>query len=67
MKQKDLVEKLDGKISQQHISAILKGDRRPGWERAKLLSMVTGTVPDFWMEASPEQMRQLVEELEAPA
>jgi transcriptional regulator with XRE-family HTH domain len=67
MRQKDLVEKLGGKISQQMVSAILRGDRRPGWERAKLLSMVTGTVPDFWMEASPEQMRQVVDDIEVTA
>ena len=66
MRQKDLIEKLNGRMSQQFISLILTGKRRPKWKKAKLLAMVTGTSAEFWMEASPDQMRKTIEGLPGP-
>ena len=44
------------KVSQQFISKLLKGERRPKWVTAKQLAIVTHTFPQLWMEGDTEEM-----------
>ena len=37
-------------ISQQYVSKIINGHRRPCWEKAKIIAMLTGTNPELWLE-----------------
>lgn len=48
------------KISAAMLSMILSGKKRPSWNTAKSLSMVTGTSPVLWMEGTPDQIREAV-------
>ncbi len=43
-------------VSQQFISKLLKGERRPKWATAKRLAQITTTTPQFWMEGEVEDM-----------
>ena len=44
-------------VSQQFISKLLKGERRPKWHTAKHLAQITSTTPQFWMEGKPCELQ----------
>ncbi|MDR1397678.1 MAG: helix-turn-helix domain-containing protein [Desulfarculales bacterium] len=48
MNQTELAKRIN--ITQQYISRIMNGTRRPSWEKAKLLAKITGTNPELWLE-----------------
>ena len=52
----DMVQISDGFLSQ-----ILSGKRRPGWATAKRLAEATRTKPDFWLDAAPEKLRDVLD------
>jgi len=47
-------------ISRSLISAILKGKRRPSWDKAKRLARVTSTEPQLWMEGDARAIKEAV-------
>jgi len=49
------------KISDGFLSQILSGKRRPGWSTAKRLAEATRTKPDFWLDADPEKLRDVLD------
>jgi hypothetical protein len=60
-----MVEKIekefpDKKISQQFLSMVLNGKRRPSWEIAKVLGELTDTEPSLWMEGEPEELKKVI-------
>lgn len=59
MKQIDLAEKSG--VTQQFISMVLKGDRRPNYATAKLWESITGILIDDWMTAPAEDLREAFE------
>ena len=58
--QKKLAEKVG--MSDQLISMILSGDRRPNWNNAKSISEVTGSPVDIWMDQDLKKMREALSE-----
>lgn len=55
MKQIDLAEKSG--VTQQFISMVLKGDRRPNYATAKRWERITGISIDEWMLADADALR----------
>jgi transcriptional regulator with XRE-family HTH domain len=53
-------------IAQPSLSNILMGRRRPSWNIAKRLAMVTGSTPDIWMDGNTEILRQIISNVEPP-
>lgn len=49
-------------LSPSMISMILSGDRRVEWENAKLISEVTGSPVDIWMDQDIKKMREALSE-----
>jgi len=43
-------------VSQQFVSKLLKGERRPKWRTAKRLALLTQTSPQFWMEGDTREI-----------
>ena len=43
-------------VSQQFISQLLRGERRPKWETAKQLAQLTKTSPQLWMEGNTAEI-----------
>jgi plasmid maintenance system antidote protein VapI len=37
-------------ITQQYVSKIINGRRRPCWEKAKKIASITDTSPELWLE-----------------
>ena len=58
--QKKLAEKIG--LTDQAVSMILSGDRRVSWESAELISEVTGSPVDIWMNKDLEKMREALSE-----
>ena len=58
MNQTELSEKINR--SQQFVLALLRGVRRPSWLTAKALAAATDTAPVLWLEADPDELRQIV-------
>lgn len=54
-------------ISQQFVSKILSGVRRPSWPTAKKLAGATGTSPVLWLEGTPDEIRRAISEQEEAA
>lgn len=46
--------------TQQYVSLILTGRRRPSWGLAKRLSESFGHSPAWWMEADPNKIRRVL-------
>ena len=42
------------------ISKLLSGKLRPSWKTAKSLASITKTKPEYWLEASPGEMKLLL-------
>jgi len=53
--QKDVAEAAG--CTQQHLSLILNGKCRPGWELSKRLASSTDSSPILWLEGSPAEMK----------
>jgi len=55
-------------IAQSTLSNILNGRRRPSWNVAKKLANVTGSSPVDWMEANPDSLKKIINNIttEAP-
>lgn len=48
-------------ISQQMVSAILRGCARPSWKTAKrLVQVIPGTTIDIWMEGTADEIRAAI-------
>ena len=47
-------------ISRSFLSLVLSGKRRPSWTKAKVLSKVTGTRPELWLDGTPQQMKRAI-------
>ena len=58
MTQTEISKKLN--ISQQYVSMIISGKRRPSWDIAKKFAELTGTTASFWMEAKPDVMKDII-------
>ena len=59
MNQADIAQKIN--VSQQYISLILSGKRRPSWDLAKALAEIfPETDPSFWMDADPATMAAII-------
>lgn len=44
-------------ISQQYVSKIINGIRRPCWEKAKKIAHLTETSPELWMEGDAKSKK----------
>lgn len=49
-------------LTDQAVSMILSGDRRVNWENAKMISEVTGSPVDIWMDQDLGKMREALSE-----
>lgn len=58
--QKKFAEKVG--MTDSHLSMILSGDRRVNWEQAKMISEVTGSDVDIWMDQDLKKMREVLSE-----
>jgi transcriptional regulator with XRE-family HTH domain len=47
-------------VSQQLVSAIIRGKARPSWKTAKLLARATDTTPELWLDGSSDQIKAAV-------
>ena len=70
MNQVKMVEKMskefpDKKITQQFLSMVLNGKRRPSWEIAKILGELTNTPASLWMEGEPDDLKKTISDLAA--
>jgi transcriptional regulator with XRE-family HTH domain len=61
IKQKMLSEMAN--VSQSMLSQILSGKRRSGWKTAKRLASVTGSTPEQWLEAPPDILRRIIQNM----
>lgn len=60
------IAKLVG-VTPQYMWMIARGVRRPNWKRAKQLSVVIpGHPPQFWMEATSEQILDAIKHAQQP-
>lgn len=62
--QKQIAEKAG--ITPAFLNAIIKQGARPAWKTAKRLATVTGTNPILWVEGSPQQIIDAIENMEPP-
>ena len=58
--QKKLAAKVG--ISDQMVSYIMSGDRRANWDTAQVISEVTGSPVDIWMNQDLDKMREALSE-----
>jgi transcriptional regulator with XRE-family HTH domain len=58
--QKKLAEKIG--LTDQAVSMILSGNRGVSWENAKLISEVTGSPVDIWMDQDLKKMAEALSE-----
>lgn len=49
-------------LSTGYVSEILSGKKRPTWNTAKIIAATTGTDPVLWMDGTPEQIRDALQE-----
>lgn len=49
-------------IKQPTLSNILNGNRGMSWDLAKRFSAVFGNEPGWWMEGTPDQIREAIKE-----
>jgi len=47
-------------ISAPMLCEILNSKARPSWNTAKRLAEATGSSPDIWMEANPEELKNII-------
>ena len=50
-------------ITQAFISMILSNKRRPSWNMAKKLAVVTKTKPELWLEGNSETIKIVLDSL----
>ena len=48
--------------AESFLSMVLSGERRVSWENAKLISEVTGSPVDIWMDQDIGKMREALSE-----
>ena len=58
MKQIELAKKIN--FDQPYLSMILSGKRPMQWDLAKRLADVFDNDPGFWMDATPDQMNDVI-------
>lgn len=58
--QKKLAERVG--VSDSCVSMILSGERRANWDQAKIISEVTGSPVDIWMDQDLGKMREALSE-----
>lgn len=56
--QTDIAQRLG--VSATFINRLVNGIKRPNWKRAKQLSKLTGSKPELWLEGSPEQIKNFL-------
>lgn len=49
-------------VTDSFLSMVLSGDRRTNWDIAKMISEVTGSPVDIWMDQDLEKMREALTE-----
>ncbi|RPH47228.1 MAG: XRE family transcriptional regulator [Desulfobacteraceae bacterium] len=54
-KQKHLAE--EAEISGAFLSQLINGARRPSWQTAKKLAVITSTKPELWLDGNPDDIK----------
>jgi len=52
----------ESRISKGALSNIVRGRKRPSWKTAKRLARATGSTPEVWLDGSPEEMMEVINE-----
>lgn len=47
-------------VSATFINRLVNGIKRPNWKRAKELSKLTGSTPELWLDGTPEQIKNFL-------
>lgn len=64
LSQKYIAEKLG--VSPAYISYLVNIIKRPSWKRAKQLAEITNTDPILWLEGTPEQIKESLQQSAHP-